>query len=320
MARLTPAQLAAKFAQQTESRAGDRSALRHPAAASAAPAAPARPARRILADQADARSVPPTADDPDRAVDPGPDSPWGSPSGSGSDSPSGSGSGSPESRHGDDSRSEEHRRDKHDSQKRARLGGELSSDRDAVWGDKRDRDDSRSKDIQHAAPRARGEDAGPEEERRSGPHPSLGGPRPPRPGPLSDTSTRRSGSLHPILRRGKGVGRLRGHPVPKALHGRAARAKMTLELGRGSRLSWDEVMQEALDLLAGDRHVLVERLRRPLVPIGSARMVQATIRPEQDQWLRALKLDLDEADLAVRYEQLWTLALEGWTTKYAGPP
>ena len=81
-------------------------------------------------------------------------------------------------------------------------------------------------------------------------------------------------------------------------------------------MSWDEVAQEALDLFQQRRPDREARLRNRPEPSASTRMLQATIRVDQDQWLRSLKLDLDAAATPVSFERLWSAALDLWAETY----
>ncbi len=156
------------------------------------------------------------------------------------------------------------------------------------------------------------------------PTPAVGLGHPQRPSPagaptpgarpdVNDLSVRGPRS---VVRRGRVGGKLRGHRVPRALHARAARAKLALEVARDVPMSWDEVAQEALDLLQLRRADREAHLKSAVHSSAATRMLQATIRNDQDQWLRSFKLDLDEAGAPVSFERLWSVALDLWATKY----
>jgi hypothetical protein len=105
--------------------------------------------------------------------------------------------------------------------------------------------------------------------------------------------------------------------VPHALHARARRAKTRVESQRGRRVTWDEVAQEALDALGNEPRVVrrrldeLEAMRRS--GRGTPRLIQATIRRDQDLAFRELRLDLIEAlETEVTFEQLWSIALIAW--------
>jgi hypothetical protein len=138
--------------------------------------------------------------------------------------------------------------------------------------------------------------------------------RPPsRRGRSDNTSPRQPGHL----RRGAAGGRLRGHLVPAALHADARRSKLVQQSRRRTRVTWDDVATEGLELLLAQRDALGRRLgevRRIADEATSGpRLVQATIPLELDQALGELRLELvDELGHEVRYEQLWATALLLW--------
>jgi hypothetical protein len=119
------------------------------------------------------------------------------------------------------------------------------------------------------------------------------------------------------LGRGSAGGRLRGHLVPHSLHAEARRLKLAQQSLRGGRLTWDDVVAEALELLFTQRADLSKRLSDVRRVAGEAstgpRLVQATIPLYTDQALGELRLDLsDELGRDVPYEQLWAAALLIW--------
>ena len=138
----------------------------------------------------------------------------------------------------------------------------------------------------------------------------------PTPGSRPDVNDLSVRGPRSVVRRGRVGGKLRGHRVPRALHARAARAKLALEVARDVPMSWDEVAQEALDLLQLRRADREAHLKSAAHSSAATRMLQATIRSDQDQWLRSFKLDLDEAGARVSFERLWSVALDLWATKY----
>jgi hypothetical protein len=82
-------------------------------------------------------------------------------------------------------------------------------------------------------------------------------------------------------------------------------------------VTWDEVAQEALDTLSRDPRQIRRRLDE-LAELRSAdtsapRLIQATIRRDQDAAFRELRLDLiDALKTEVTFEQLWSIALATW--------
>lgn len=121
------------------------------------------------------------------------------------------------------------------------------------------------------------------------------------------------------LGRGASGGRLRGHLVPHSLHGDARRLKLAQQVLRGTRVTWDDVATEGLELLLEQRTEL--ELTRRLNEVrrmsddatGGPRLVQATIPVELDHALGELRLQLaEQRGTDVRYEQLWAAALLLW--------
>ena len=117
--------------------------------------------------------------------------------------------------------------------------------------------------------------------------------------------------------RGAAGGRLRGHLVPHSLHADARRLKLSQQVRRGHRITWDDVAIEALELLLAQRQEVARRLTdvRRLTDQATSgpRLVQATIPIDLDHALAELRLDLaDELGRDVPYEQLWATALLIW--------
>ena len=133
----------------------------------------------------------------------------------------------------------------------------------------------------------------------------------------------RSPSADPVparadrLVRGAAGGRLRGHLVPRTLHGDARRLKVAQQARRGRRVTWDDVVAEALELLLAERTDIARRLGdiRQLTEQATTppRLVQATIPTDLDVAFSEFRLDLaDELGRDVSYEQLWAVALLIW--------
>ena len=119
------------------------------------------------------------------------------------------------------------------------------------------------------------------------------------------------------LVRGASGGRLRGHLVPRALHADARRLKVSQQARRGRRVTWDDVVGEALDLLLEQRTDVTRRLGdiRQLTEQATTtpRLVQATLPTDLDVAFSEFRLDLaDELGRDVSYEQLWAVALLIW--------
>ena len=143
-------------------------------------------------------------------------------------------------------------------------------------------------------------------------------PAPPR-GRLTHPSQR---AVEPLSRGAPG-GRLRGHLVPHSLHADARRLKLSLQSRRGTRITWDDVAAEALELLLAQRADLSGRLndvgRLAAESTAGPRLVQATIALDLDRALGELRLDLaDELGHDVAYEQLWAAALLIWLREHGG--
>ena len=107
---------------------------------------------------------------------------------------------------------------------------------------------------------------------------------------------------------------LRGYRIPLALHRRAERAKLEASAKRGATLFWDEVLQAAIDALPTDIRDVARLLTAPsgrAEPNPTTRVLQATIRHDQELMLRRLRLDLEEVfDRTVRLEEIWALLVE----------
>ena len=143
-------------------------------------------------------------------------------------------------------------------------------------------------------------------------------PAPPR-GRLTHPSQR---GVEPLSRGAPG-GRLRGHLVPHSLHADARRLKLSLQSRRGTRITWDDVVAEALELLLAQRADLSGRLndvrRLAARATSGPRLVQATIALDLDRAFGELRLDLaDELGHDVPYEQLWAAALLIWLGEHGG--
>jgi len=119
------------------------------------------------------------------------------------------------------------------------------------------------------------------------------------------------------LGRGAAGARLRGHLVPHTLHADARRLKLSQQVRRGSRVTWDDVATEALELLLDHRAEVARRLAevRRLADQATTgpRLVQATIPTDLDGAFGELRLDLaEEIGHDIPYEQLWAAALLIW--------
>ena len=141
--------------------------------------------------------------------------------------------------------------------------------------------------------------------------------------PVERRTDHRSASTHPSqgrverLGRGASGARLRGHLVPHALHADARRQKLSQQVRRGRRVTWDDVATEALELLLAQRVEVARRLtevrRLSDQATTGPRLVQATIPNDLDGAFGELRLDLaDEMGRDVPYEQLWAAALLMW--------
>jgi hypothetical protein len=135
--------------------------------------------------------------------------------------------------------------------------------------------------------------------------------------------SRRASPTHPsqgrVARLGRGAAgaRLRGHLVPHTLHADARRLKLSQQARRGHRVTWDDVVTEALELLLAHRAEVARRLtdvrRMADQATVSPRLVQATIPTDLDGAFGELRLDLaDEIGHDIPYEQLWAAALLIW--------
>jgi hypothetical protein len=133
----------------------------------------------------------------------------------------------------------------------------------------------------------------------------------------------RASANHPsqgaVERLGRGASgtRLRGHLVPHALHADARRLKLSQQVRRGRRVTWDDVATEAIQLLLAQRAEVGRRLTDVHRLVDQAtvtpRLVQATIPTDLDIAFGELRLDLaDELGRDVPYEQLWAAALQMW--------
>jgi hypothetical protein len=118
------------------------------------------------------------------------------------------------------------------------------------------------------------------------------------------------GEAKVVVHRCDGGAVLRGYRIPLDLHRRAERAKLRASADRGATLFWDEVLQSAIDALPEDVQRIAEGLvvtRGRAEPNPTTRVLQATIRHDQELRLRTLRLDLEEAlDRTVRLEEIWS--------------
>ena len=62
-------------------------------------------------------------------------------------------------------------------------------------------------------------------------------------------------------KRGASGTSLRGHLVPDEIHRKARRRKVELRALRGTKITWDDVMIEAISLLGGQRQLVLSELR-----------------------------------------------------------
>ncbi len=110
---------------------------------------------------------------------------------------------------------------------------------------------------------------------------------------------------------------LRGHLVPDEIHRDARRRKIELRARRDAKITWDDVMIEAISLLDGQRLVLARELRNldanhRAAPVRR-RLVQATLPIDVDQRLIEIQLELSEQPgSAATYENLWAAAIALW--------
>ena len=109
---------------------------------------------------------------------------------------------------------------------------------------------------------------------------------------------------------------MRGHLVPRELHGDARRRKLRLEAEQQRRITWDEVATQALELLIAKRAQvpsLVDEVRAIGEKSGARRLVQSTIPFNLDRMFSELRLDIsDKLGRDVSYEMLWGSALLLW--------
>ena len=109
---------------------------------------------------------------------------------------------------------------------------------------------------------------------------------------------------------------MRGHLVPEAIHRDARRRKVELRSTRGERVTWDDVMTEAVATLVehpARATAILDDLGRSDAPGARGRLVQATLPEDLDRRLVEIHLDLSERpDRSVTYEQLWTTCMLMW--------
>ena len=116
----------------------------------------------------------------------------------------------------------------------------------------------------------------------------------------------------PVVHRCDSGAVLRGYRIPLDLHRQAERAKLRASAHRGATLFWDEVLQAAIDAIPDDIGPMAEGLAAArgagrAEPNPTTRVLQATIRHDQELKLRTLRLDIEEAlDRTVRLEEIWT--------------
>ena len=128
-------------------------------------------------------------------------------------------------------------------------------------------------------------------------------------------SSERSPSTQRPKRRAAGTV-LRGHLVPEAIHRDARRRKVELRSTRGERVTWDDVMTEAVATLVDHparATAILDDLDRSDAPGARGRLVQATLPEDLDRRLVEIHLDLSERpDRSVTYEHLWTTCMLMW--------
>lgn len=105
--------------------------------------------------------------------------------------------------------------------------------------------------------------------------------------------------------------------MPRQLHGDARRRKLRLEAEQQRRITWEEVVTEALELLLAQRSSaasLVEEVRTLGERASTGRrLLQSTIPSDIDRKFSELRLDLSDAGgRDVSYELLWASALLLW--------
>ena len=118
------------------------------------------------------------------------------------------------------------------------------------------------------------------------------------------------------VRRGAAGTALRGHLIPDALHRQARRRKVELGARHATRITWDDVMSDAVSILIDrpdDIGPILDELHRSHDAAARCRLVQATVPAELDRRFMLVHLDLNERGAGtVRYEQLWAAALMLW--------
>lgn len=110
---------------------------------------------------------------------------------------------------------------------------------------------------------------------------------------------------------------LRGHLVPDEIHRDARRRKIELRIRRATRITWNDVMIEAISLIDGQRQLVLSELRNLDANHRAAptrrRLVQATLPVDVDQRLVEIQLELSEQPgSAATYENLWAAAIALW--------
>ncbi len=118
------------------------------------------------------------------------------------------------------------------------------------------------------------------------------------------------------LRRGAPGTVLRGHLIPDRLHRDARRRKVELAARRGAKVTWDDVMSDAMSQLiddAADIDRILDELGRGRGEPVRRRLVQATVPDELDHRFVLVHLELSERDAgAATFEQLWAAAVLLW--------
>ena len=123
------------------------------------------------------------------------------------------------------------------------------------------------------------------------------------------TSTKRT--IESVLHRADRGAVLRGYRIPIDLHRQAERTKVAISAERGTSVFWDELLQSSIDAIPSDLTRIASDLattRRTQPSVApSTRVLQATIRQDQDLRLRTLRIDLEEIGGAtIRLEEIWT--------------
>ncbi len=147
----------------------------------------------------------------------------------------------------------------------------------------------------------------------------------PKPLPTSPTPKSEQEKPTSVLHRNDRGAVLRGYRVPVELHRKVERAKLRVSAERGVTVFWDEVIQDAIDAISSDVHLVAATLGdgpdRRSAPAPATRVLQATIRYDQEMRLRTLRLDLEEVlERTVRLEELWNWLIHQVVDKFALEP